>query len=61
MLFKTKKGLDVPIIGEPEQVIYGANEVDSVGLLGKDYIGLKPTMLVAEGDTVKKGQAVFFR
>ena len=59
MLFKTKKGLDVPICGDPEQVIYEGNPIESVGLLGKDYVGLKPTMLVAEGERVKKGQPLF--
>lgn len=57
--FKTKKGLDIPISGEPEQVIYDGNATASVALLGSDYIGMKPTMLVKEGDTVTKGQALF--
>ena len=59
MLIKTKKGLDLPILGAPEQAIYGAPPVTSVGLLGHDYVGLKPTMLVAEGDRVKIGQPLF--
>lgn len=59
MLFKIKKGLDVPISGTPEQVIHPGNEVRSVALLGKDCVGLKPTMMVAEGDRVKKGQSLF--
>ncbi|MEN8260069.1 MAG: Na(+)-translocating NADH-quinone reductase subunit A [Pseudomonadota bacterium] len=60
MLYKIKKGLDLPITGDPEQVIYddGGN-VTSVALFGKDYFGLKPTMLVSEGDGVKLGQAIF--
>jgi len=57
MLFKTKKGLDLPISGEPEQVIYDdGGRVRTVALLGKDYVGLKPKMLVNEGDRVKLGQ-----
>lgn len=59
MLFKTKKGLDIPISGGPEQAIYEVQQVKSVALLGKDYIGLKPTMKVAEGDRVAKGQMLF--
>ncbi len=59
MLIKLKKGLDIPIAGEPEQVIYDSPEVKSVALLGKDYLGLKPTMLVQEGDRVKLGQTLF--
>ncbi|QDV64555.1 Na(+)-translocating NADH-quinone reductase subunit A [Crateriforma conspicua] len=54
-----KKGLDLPITGCPEQHIEVASPVSSVALLGDDYVGMKPTMLVAEGDTVRAGQPVF--
>ena len=59
MLIETKKGLDIPITGNPEQMIEKGNKVKSVALLGKDTLGLKPTMLVQEGDKVKLGQALF--
>ncbi len=59
MRFKIKEGLDLPISGQPEQVIDGSNQVNSVALLGCDYIGLKPKMMVSVGDTVKLGQVVF--
>ena len=59
MRFKLKKGLDLPISGAPEQRIDVASPVKSVAILGRDYVGLKPTMLVAVGDVVKAGQPVF--
>jgi Na+-transporting NADH:ubiquinone oxidoreductase subunit A len=59
MQFFIKKGLDLPITGEPKQVIEDGNKVKSVAILGMDYVGMKPTMLVAEGDKVKLGQALF--
>ena len=59
MQFSIKKGLDLPITGEPEQVIGDGNKVKSVAILGMDYVGMKPTMMVAEGDTVKLGQILF--
>lgn len=59
MLIQIKKGLDIPIIGEPEQVIHEAPAVSSVALLGRDYIGMKPSMFVSEGDRVKLGQPLF--
>jgi Na+-transporting NADH:ubiquinone oxidoreductase subunit A len=59
MQFTIKKGLDLPITGKPEQTIADGNSVKSVALLGCDYVGLKPKMLVAEGDKVKLGQALF--
>ncbi|MGD8416421.1 MAG: Na(+)-translocating NADH-quinone reductase subunit A [Pseudomonadales bacterium] len=58
-MIKIKKGLDLPISGEPEQVIEDARAARSVALLGDDYPGMKPTMLVAEGDVVRKGQPLF--
>jgi len=57
--FKIKKGLDLPITGEPNQVISEGNQVSSVAIFGRDYIDMKPTMLVKEGDRVKLGQVLF--
>ncbi|MGY8769930.1 MAG: Na(+)-translocating NADH-quinone reductase subunit A [Pirellulales bacterium] len=54
-----KNGLDLPITGAPTQEISAAEPTSTVALLGDDYIGLRPTMLVKEGDTVKLGQPVF--
>ncbi|MBS1211611.1 MAG: Na(+)-translocating NADH-quinone reductase subunit [Proteobacteria bacterium] len=60
MQFKTKKGLDLPITGEPEQVVHSdAGVARSVALIGLDYVGLKPSMNVAEGDRVKLGDVLF--
>lgn len=59
MHIKVKKGLDLPITGAPEQVIYDAPVVSEVAVVGADYIGMKPTMLVSEGDQVKLGQPLF--
>ena len=54
-----RKGLDVPISGAPKQVVSNGPQIGKVALLGDDYIGMKPTMLVREGDTVKLGQPLF--
>lgn len=59
MLFKLSKGLDLPILGVPDQRISEGKPVKTVAVLGNDFIGLKPTMLVQVGDKVKKGQALF--
>ncbi len=58
-MIKLKKGLDLPISGKPEQVIDEARAARSVALLGHDYVGMKPTMLVKEGEEVRRGQALF--
>jgi len=57
--FTIDKGLRLPISGEPVQDIKAGPEVARVGLVADDYVGMKPTMLVGEGDRVKLGQAVF--
>ncbi|RBP48330.1 Na(+)-translocating NADH-quinone reductase subunit A [Arenicella xantha] len=59
MFFKIKKGLDIPLKGRPDERIDVANEVTTVAVLGSDYVGLKPTMLVKEGDRVKEGSPLF--
>lgn len=54
-----KKGLDLPIAGKPEQVIHNGNAVSEVAVLGEEYVGMRPSMKVREGDVVKKGQVLF--
>ncbi len=56
---RIKKGLDIPISGTPEQKIRQGNPVRQVALIGDDYIGMKPTMLVKPGDRVITGQQLF--
>lgn len=58
-MIKIKKGLDLPIAGAPRQAIEEGHQVRSVAVLGGDYVGMKPTMEVREGDQVKKGQLIF--
>ncbi len=54
-----QKGLDIPISGSPEQKIRQGNAIRQVALIGDDYIGMKPTMLVNPGDRVTLGQKLF--
>ena len=65
--FVLRKGLDLPVSGVPVQgyvsgvPVQGTVEqlpVRSVALLGADYIGLKPRLLVEEGDVVAAGTPV---
>lgn len=58
-MIRIKRGLDLPIVGAPEQSIELPRPVHSVALLGADYPGLKPTMVVQVGDRVKAGQLLF--
>ena len=56
---RIRKGLDLPIVGAPQQRIEAARPARSVALVGRDYNGMKPTMAVQVGDRVKLGQVVF--
>lgn len=58
-MIKIRRGLDVPIGGAPQQVIAEHKGARHVAVLGADYVGMKPTMAVAEGDVVKRGQLLF--
>jgi Na+-transporting NADH:ubiquinone oxidoreductase subunit A len=49
-----KKGLDLPISGIPSPEIEDSSKISSVAILGSDFVGLKPTMLVKVGDFVKQ-------
>ena len=58
-MIRIKKGLDIPITGAPSEVIEKARSVSSVALTGPDFIDMKPTMFVKEGDSVQAGQKLF--
>ena len=58
-MLKIKKGLDLPITGKPSSEIEGSKTIRSAAILGEDYPGMKPTMAVAVGDSVRKGQVLF--
>lgn len=58
-MIKIRKGLDLPITGNPTQAIEDGPKVRAVALVGFDYHGMKPTMEVKEGDRVKLGQLLF--
>ncbi len=58
-MFKIRKGLDLPIAGVPEPHVSPGASVRHVAILGDDYLGMRPSMLVQESDRVIKGQALF--
>ena len=58
-MIKTTKGLNLPVSGTPDPVIADTPNVTSVSLLGNDFVGMKPTMMVKVGDIVKRGTKLF--
>ena len=53
------QGLDIPLAGEPAQILTEGPAISEVGLVASDFPGLKPSMLVHEGDRVRLGQPLF--
>ncbi|MFK7830396.1 MAG: Na(+)-translocating NADH-quinone reductase subunit A [Congregibacter sp.] len=58
-MIKISRGLDIPLEGTPEQRIHDSTPARAVAVLGQDYVGMKPTMAVQEGERVKSGQLLF--
>lgn len=58
-MIKINKGLDLPVAGVPVQHIEEGPGIGSVAVLGEEYIGMRPSMRVQEGDLVRKGQVLF--
>ncbi len=58
-MIKIRRGLNLPIEGQPDQVITEGPQIRTAAVVGFDYHGLKPTMAVKEGDKVKIGQLLF--
>ena len=54
-----KRGLDLPLAGEPAQLIAPAPACPQVALLAADCLGLKPSFQVQPGDRVRRGQLLF--
>lgn len=57
--YKIKKGLDIPLAGAPTQKITDEKLCRMFGVVGDDFVGMKPTIIKKEGDSVKKGEPLF--
>jgi Na+-transporting NADH:ubiquinone oxidoreductase subunit A len=55
---KLRRGLDLPVAGPPRQEICAAPPVSQVGIVGRDYPGLRFSPLVEEGAHVALGEPV---
>ena len=58
-MIRIRRGVDLPIAGEPVQTVSTGATTRTVALVAADYIDMKPTMAVGEGDRVKLGQRLF--
>ena len=54
-----KKGLDIPVTGTAALRLTDARNIGTYAVKPTDYVGLVPRLLVAEGDEVSAGGALF--
>ncbi|MEM7461673.1 MAG: Na(+)-translocating NADH-quinone reductase subunit A [Pseudomonadota bacterium] len=59
MNFSFKKGLDLPVMGAPAPGIKEGPKIQTVAVVGADYLGLKPRLSVEEGQQISRGSPVF--
>ncbi len=55
-----KKGLDIRLVGKAENTLHEAGLAEVYAVCPDDYKGITPKMLVAEGEHVLAGDAIFF-
>ncbi len=58
-MIKIKRGLDLPIGGVAVRRVTDACDIGTYAVRPTDYVGLVPRLLVAEGDRVSAGDALF--
>ena len=54
-----RKGLDIPISGKAELRLTDARSITTYAMKPTDFVGLKPRLVVEEGDIVHVGDALF--
>ncbi len=59
MRYQIRNGFDVPLAGGPCGREITIAETRSVGLIGRDYRDLRPSMALQEGHRVRAGETVF--
>ena len=57
-MIKIRRGMNIPLSGQPTGEVVAAG-CRHVALVGPDYVGMKPTMSVAVGDSAQKRQEIF--
>lgn len=59
-LIKIKRGVDIKLVGQAEQIYATVDQPDSYAIKPEDYKGVKAKLLVKEGDEVKAGTPILF-
>ena len=58
--FKLKKGIDIPLTGSPVMDVKTIDKVSILKIHPVDIKGIKPKVLVKEGESVKTGSTLFY-
>ena len=58
--FKLKKGIDIPLTGSPVMDVKTIDKVSILKIHPVDIKGIKPKVLVNEGESVKTGSTLFY-
>ncbi|HPD64925.1 MAG TPA: Na(+)-translocating NADH-quinone reductase subunit A [Bacteroidia bacterium] len=59
-IIKIKRGLDIKLAGQAEKKIHEALSIEEYALKPTDFRGVRPRLLVKEGDSVKAGTPLFY-
>lgn len=57
---KIKRGLDIPLMGEPQEIFLGEVKSDILKICPEDFTGVTPKLSVRVGDEVKAGTALMY-
>jgi len=58
-VIKIRKGLNIPLVGQPEKVLIRADMAETYAVKPSDFPGLTPKLNVQVGDKVKVGNPLF--
>ncbi|MFC1521246.1 NADH:ubiquinone reductase (Na(+)-transporting) subunit A [Elusimicrobiota bacterium] len=56
---KIKGGYDLKLSGKPDSAVHDLKSPKHVGIMPPDFIGIRPRLLVKQGDTLKAGTVLF--
>lgn len=57
-MIRISNGLDIPVGGKPVQEISLGAAIGSVAIVADDYVGLRPSMAVRDGDRIRLGEPI---
>ncbi len=58
-VIKLRKGLDINLVGKPAKEVVTPQASETYGLVPDAFVGVKPKVVVKEGENVKAGDALF--